>query len=139
MPITMKTTDDYLYEKKRDILVLELRNSTKSELLFNRDDPETQKTEQRLLAWFNERGVTCYHTVPPSVLEGWLGHYYVDSELDSATIKEYMTEFEDSDGVSIESDKFQMLLINYEEWVSIGGLQDHLDYLETLKSPDYQS
>jgi len=140
MVMAIRTTDDYLYEKKRDILILQLK-SPKPGLLFYREgvDEETERLANDQLVWFTEHGIDYKHTCPPSTIVGWHGSYYIDIDPTDSLVGEYVRKFENEDGESLHPEYYQMLVLSYTAWVDNGKLERHEQYLKDRKDPDYNT
>jgi hypothetical protein len=136
MPMLIKNTDQYLYEKKRDILVLEMRSKGNKQTIIDRELCEEQAKEH--LDWFKNQGIESYMTCSPGLLMGWLGHYYIDIDSTDKVISEYSLLFETPTGKSLEPEKYQMILISYDEWVSDGSLARHEQYLIDREDPNWE-
>jgi hypothetical protein len=136
MTITINNTDEYLYEKKRDILVLETR-APSEDSPFVIDREQSEKIAEPQLRWFKQRGISSWMTCSPDTLVGWFGHYYIDVDPRDDLVKEYSKEFEDEQGASLNPNLYQMLCLGYDEWVSSGKLVAHEQHLEDSKNTDY--
>lgn len=139
MVMVILTSDDYLYEKKRDILVLQLK-SPKNEFFFYHDglDDQTEKLANEQLEWFTEHGIDYKHTCSPDTIVGWEGLYYIDLDPnDSTIVEQYTKKFEDENGKSLYPDYYQMLALSYDEWVINGGLKRHEQLLKDRQDPNY--
>ena len=136
MPILIKTTDEYLYVKKRDILVLQLK--TPNSVFFSRDDVETQRIEQEQLSWFKDRGIESYRTCDPSAMIGWFGEYYIDVDPADDLVERYTDVFETTEGKSKYPERYQMVQLGYQEWVDGGGMQRYEQLVKDLENPDYK-
>lgn len=75
--LLIQTTDYYLYTKKRDIFILEIKNQDTSKWNYS-DNLANQQIEQEQRSWFLARNINIAHTVPPSLIAGWNGQLYVD-------------------------------------------------------------
>ena len=136
MPMLIKTTDEYLYEKKRDILILEMRVREDPEYPYiDRDLCEQEAQPQ--LKWFKDRGFDSYYTCGPELLCGWLGHYYIDVDPDHNVLSEYVSEWETPEGRSLKPEVYQMLQYSYDSWVQDGGIGRHERHLKNMADPDY--
>ena len=124
--ILIHTTDEYLYKNKRSILILEMR--VKNGFLINKDKCEELAKPQ--LDWFNDRGVKSFMTCSPGTMVGWFGHYYIDVSTDDKIVSEYSEQFEDSNGISLSPNEYQMILLDYDEWINSGGMKKHEEYLK---------
>ncbi len=123
----VKSIDDYLYEKKRDIVILEMYvNRELDSTYLNREMGEAEAQPQ--INWFLNQGINTYFTVPLCVIEGWLGHYYVDIEPNNEILKQYSKIFEDEQGISLMPDKYQLYTLSYSEWVNSGELLEYLSF-----------
>ncbi len=138
MVMRILTTDEYLYEKKRDILILQLK-SPKPGLLFYSEgyDEETERLANEQLTWFNEQGIDYRHTCSPSTLAGWHGSYYIDIDPIDSLVGEYVKKFENEDGASLHPEYYQMIALSYDAWVSNGKLEKHEQHLKDIQDPDY--
>ena len=113
----VKSIDDYFYEKKHDLLILEMRiKESDEQLCICREACETAVTVQR--EWFKSRGISLYHTVPSGMIMGWAGHYYIDIDpvVQCDLIDEYSSVFE-TNGKSNNPEQYQMLLMSYSRWL----------------------
>jgi hypothetical protein len=124
----IKHIDDYLYEKKRDIVILEMHIQTNNKdsvfKIINRELCEADARPQ--INWFLEQGIKTYYAAPLEVFEGWLGHYYVDIEPNSEILKQYSKIYEDDSGISLMQEKYQLYILSYSEWVNSGKLLEYL-------------
>lgn len=110
--ITVKTISQYFSEKKNDLLILQFVGRGPDHLDFSDMD-------QDVLDWLGSQDISYEKTVPDTVLSGWLGHYYVDfSGAYDPRLASYSAEFENKDGTSLKSDKYQMYVYYYEDWIS---------------------
>lgn len=137
MVMMVKTTDEYFYEKKHDLLILEMRIKEGDDSFWiDREACETAATIQR--EWFKTRGINSYHTVSPSLIIGWEGHYYIDVDpvAQASLLDEYSSVFE-TDGESKNPEQYQMLLMSYSEWLDNDGISRHEQHLKDLEDPDY--
>ncbi len=70
---------------------------------------------------------------------GWLGHYCVGFDgPEDPRIKLYSIQFEDANGKSLEPDKYQMLCMSYNDWVSSGKLAEYEQYLIDREDPNWE-
>lgn len=136
MPMHIKTIQQYLYEKQRDLLLLKLR-SPNSEFLFDGDDEETQKIENQHINWFKDRGIEFYRTCDQSVISGWLGEYYIDVDPTNDIVNEYSTMFETTDGNSLNPLRYQMYIIDYKNWIDEGGDKIYEQHLKDMEDSNY--
>lgn len=136
MVMIVKTTDDYFYEKKHDLLVLEMRiKKNDGHAWIDREACKSAASEQ--IEWFKSRGIQSYFIVSPGVMIGWDGHYYIDVDpTNSALLDEYSTEFE-IDGESKDPKKYQMLLLSYQEWLDNDGINKHEQHMLDLEDLNY--
>lgn len=125
MPILIYNTDDYLYEKQRDIFVLQIKNQSKVRpFVFDRDNEENKAIIEGQLKWLDSHRVEYAKTAWPELICGWNGLIYVNfSGWDDPVIAEYSAEFEDANGKSKTPEKFEMFAISYEKWVEGGGIE----------------
>jgi hypothetical protein len=138
MPMLIKNTDQYLYENKRDIFILEIKNQTGT-LWYNDEDQYNKAIEKEQLDWLDAHGVEYARTGPPELLEGWLGHYYVDfAGWDDPKVAEYTEQYENKDGSSLNPEKYRMVALSYEEWVGKGRLAEYEQYLKDMEDPNYE-
>lgn len=136
MVMRVMTTDQYFYEKKHSLLLLEMRVKPKEKSFFiDRDACENQAQEQ--LQWFKDRGIDSAHTVSPGTLAGWTGLYYIDIDPSDPLVQEYSDKFEDKNGQSLKPDVYQMILMDYQAWVDKGGIERHEQLLRDLADPNY--
>ena len=139
MPELIHNTDEYLYEKKRDIFVLELKNQVKERMSFDRNNIANQQIEKEQLDWLTAHGISFAKTCSPGVLIGWAGHYFVDfSGWDDPAVAAYSAAFENDNGSSKAPDKFRMVALSYEEWVKNGFLSKHEQYLIDREDPNFE-
>ena len=140
MVMLINTTNEYLYEKKRDLLILRLKtpDNGKFNLFgFDRDDEETNRLAREQLNWFSSHDINSYMTCSPGMLAGWDGLYYIDIDPRSDLVIEYSKKFEDADGKSLTPHYNQMLLLSYDEWVANNGIEEHEQHLRELEDSDY--
>jgi len=138
MPMLIYLTDQYLYEKKRDIYVLQIINQDKSRWFFQRDNKDNLKIQKEITIWLTDNDIDYAITGPPGLLEGWTGMYYVDfSGEDDPKLKLWMSTFEDENGNSLHPEKYIMYQYSYQDWVNSGGLTRHEQHLKDMEDPDY--
>jgi len=140
VPMLIHSTDYYLYNKKRDLLILEIRYKEKDtfSISIDKDNETVKQIANTHIDWFAQRGIKSYLTVPPGILVGWLGHYYIDIDPTDAIVTEYSKEFEDSEGRSLEPTKYQMLCLWYNTWVEEGGIEKYETHLKEMADPNYE-
>lgn len=136
MPMLIHNINFYLYEKKRDILVLCVKNPNYRGIAYLEDEESKQVAEEQL-AWFSSRGINSAKTNPEDTLEGWLGWYYIDVDPTHDMIGEYTKTFENEDGSSLRPKYYQMSVIDYSIWVNEGRIARHEQLLEDLKNGTY--
>jgi hypothetical protein len=121
----IKTTNDYFYEKKRDIFVLQIKDQG-SGLMFDKEHEENIKLIEEYTDWFKKNNILYERVAPEGLLVGWLGHFYIDFEnFQDPNLIEYCRVFETEDGKSNHPDKYQMYCMSYDEWVAGGGIERH--------------
>lgn len=131
----IKTIDRYFYEKRRDLLILEMRIKKEDSIFVDRELCEEAAKSQ--LKWFSDRGIKSYATVDAGILAGWFGHYYIDVDPSDPLILEYSREFEDINGKSLYPDIFQMCCISYSEWIKNDGIELYEQHLKDMEDPNY--
>jgi hypothetical protein len=138
MPMLIYTTDDYLYRDKRDIFVLILENQKPEGIAYDSDYPDNKAVAKEVIDWLTEHNIKYAHTVSPDIIEGWMGHYYVEfTGWDDPQVAEWSKDFENDDGSSKYPDKFRMVALSYDEWVDDGSEARHKQYLIDREDPDY--
>ena len=146
MPEQIKSINEYLYEKGRDIFVLKLThpdefaagNDTLPEPVFNYRK-RVIRTHQKLATdWLDRHGVSWAMTVPDWLMEGWIGHIYVDfNGRDDPRLLAWSDEFE-IDGIQPRyPEKFAMYVFSHQDWVESGGLERHEALLRDMEDPDW--
>jgi hypothetical protein len=139
MPMLIFTTDDYLYEKKRDIFILEIKNQNPDRIFYDREYHKNIEIDNTLTKWLDQHNIKYFFTGPPGTLVGWNGHYYVDFQgWEDPNLTLYCNHFENANGESLEPTKYQMLAISYKEWVTTGKLESYEKYLIDRENPDYE-
>ena len=138
MVMLIKNTDEYLYEKKRDLLILEIRHRESGRFSIDRENQVVKNIGDKHIKWFDERGIKTFHTCPTGLLCGWMGHYYFDIDTRSSIIEEYSKEFENDQGQSLHPEEYQMFILNYDEWVNNGSLAKHEQYLIDREDPNWE-
>ncbi len=137
MPILLKTIEDLLYEKRRDIFVLRLYNQG-SGIAFRSENQDNAAIEKEQLDWLNEHGVHYEKTVSQCIIEGWIGQYYVDfNGWDDPIVAEYTKAFENENGVSNHPTKYQMHSRSYQQFVDSGDHGHYKQYLIDRSDPNY--
>lgn len=134
----IKTLNDYFYEKRRDLIVLQIKYKPEGRIFIDRDDEKFKEISKNHLEWFEQRGIKMFRTVPPEIIMGWAGHYYVDIDPKDPILIEYSKEFEDETGVSISPDDYQLYNIFYSEWLKNNGIEKYEQHLKDLENPDYE-
>ena len=146
MPEQIKSINEYLYEKGRDIFVLKLTHpdefGTDADAIL---EPAANYRKRVIRAnqtlatdWLDRHGVGWALTGPDWLMSGWIGHIHVDFDgWDDPRLKAWSDEFE-IDGVhSRYPEKFVMLVISYEKWIENGGLAQHEAHLQEMEDPDW--
>jgi hypothetical protein len=139
MTMIMHNFEYYLHREKRDIFLLRIINQNRSVLFYDQDFEANKLVEKQQLEWLDQQGVEYFHSCPPEILMGWLGHYYVGFDgPEDPRIKLYSIQFEDANGKSLEPDKYQMLCMSYNDWVSSGKLAEYEQYLIDREDPNWE-
>lgn len=113
----IKSIEAYFSERKRDLIVLEMRIFHASTHLRKRLNREAcEQAAQPQLQWFKERGYHACLTALPGIFEGWSGHYFIDVEANDPILAEYSLVFETPDGNSLEPDAYQLMLFTYSAY-----------------------
>jgi hypothetical protein len=106
-----KSIDDVMAEQEKDTLFIQ----------FNQNDcPEELK--QKHFSWFNENQIV-YESASYRGLAntGDLCYAVYFTDLNDSRIPKYTDQFEDSNGISLCPNNYQMIRIEYKEWLSTGG------------------
>lgn len=135
MPVLIHNVGHYFYEKKRDLLILELK--TPSNIIFDRKDLITEQIGNEQVQWFKDRGIDSFMTVSEDIICGWLGHYYIDVDPYAPIVSEYSSVFEDAEGQSLKPDRYRMIIVSYNDWVDSGNLKQYEQYLKDVASGNY--
>jgi hypothetical protein len=136
MPQLIHNTDYYFYEKRRDILILEMRIRRENSILPDAESCELAAEPQ--LTWFRNRGIDSHKTCSPGTLVGWCGHYYIDLDPADPVVLEYTAEFENANGSSLDPEKYAMMCLSYQHWRDSGGIDQYEQYLKDLADPSYE-
>ena len=140
MPMIVNTFDELLYERKRDIFLLEIKpDRSKGERIFGDfGTDEVRAVIKHHTDWLDAHGIKYARCVPPSILVGWVGHIHTEfSGHDDPVLKLYSDEFEIDGTRSKEPDKYQLVYIIYDDWVSSGRMAEHEQYLIDREDPDW--
>ena len=131
MPQLIQSIDDFLYEKKRDIYVLQIIDQTSHfKLIYDENSDANKITERKQLEWFDKNHIKYYFTCTSELMCGWNGLYYIDfTGPNDPLINKYSTEFENNEGHSLEPSKYQLYCLEYSKWVKSKGLENHLQRL----------
>ena len=132
MPQLIQSIDDFLYEKKRDIYVLQIIDQTSHfKLIYDENSDANKITERKQLEWFDENHIKYYFTCTAEHMCGWNGLYYIDfTDHNDPLIKAYSSKFENKEGNSLEPTQYQLYCVEYNKWVKSGGLKIYLHQLE---------
>lgn len=142
MPSLLKNTDEYLYEKKRDVFVLHIQPVIEDDDGYPVANYRHESVEEETkihLDWLDAHGIKWVQTGPSGLLEGWMGHYYVDfTSWEQPELLAYSAQFENEDGTSMAPDRYKMYGLSYQEWIESGDAAAHETYLIESKDPNYQ-
>jgi len=139
MPQLVYDTDHYLYTTKRDIYILHLIDQISHSMIYDRTNAHNIEIAKSQLDWLDAHSVNYALTNPPSIMEGWVGWYYIEfASPDDPALLAYSKEFEDEDGVKSKfPHQFQMYRLSYDAWVKDGKLAEYEKYLIDRESPDW--
>ena len=84
------------------------------------------------------RNIEMHHTCSTGTLGGWYGLYYIDINPTKELIDEHTAKFENPDGSSLKPVNYQMTLIEYQEWIDKGGIEEYEQHLRDMADPNYQ-
>ena len=114
MPQIMRSIGDIMATRQRDTLFMEFAG------IHSFDDDVRSRAviaRQRHFKWFEAYGITWETAAPQGWLEGDSGIHPLHIESDAPQIIAYTAVFETADGLSLDPEAYQMVLLIYEDWL----------------------